>query len=52
MKEILHLQTELNLSCSVSKTIHLIFKNTSKNYQHHIISLQGNGIEKFGQIKC
>lgn len=50
MKSILHLQTELNLSCGVSKTIYLIIKNSSKNFQHHIISLGGNGLERFKQI--
>ncbi len=45
--KILHLQTELNLSCGITKSILLIAKNSSDDFHHHVIALRGNGISRF-----
>ena len=44
---ILHLQTELNLSCGVTKSILLIVKNSSPGFHHQIIALGGSGVSRF-----
>lgn len=47
---ILHLQTNINLSCGVSKTIYLIAKNTSSQFKHHILCFGGDGFSRFESI--
>ncbi|MDT3697253.1 MAG: glycosyltransferase family 4 protein [Ignavibacterium sp.] len=47
MIKILHLQTELNLSCGVTRTISQITKNTSRDFEHHLIALDGDGLSRF-----
>ena len=42
-KKILHLYTELNISCGVSNSIKLICKN-SKKYTHLIVTFGGNAV--------
>ena len=41
---ILHLQTELNITCGVTKNIYLISKTLNKNYKHFVIGLGGDFI--------
>jgi L-malate glycosyltransferase len=43
---VLHLQTELNKSCGVTRSILRIIKN-SHNFEHHVISLGGDAIDRF-----
>ncbi|MDR3610713.1 MAG: glycosyltransferase family 4 protein [Ignavibacteriaceae bacterium] len=43
---ILHLQIELNKTCGVSRSILRIIKN-SHNYEHHVISLGGDALDRF-----
>ena len=50
MIKILHLQTNLNLSCGVTKTISEIIKNLSLKFEQHIISLGGNGAKRFHEV--
>ena len=50
MKKILHLQTELNIACGVSKTIYLIIKHSDKSSKHYIAVLGGDGFERFLSI--
>ena len=47
MIKILHLQTELNLACGVTRTISQITNNSSEEFEHHIIALGGDGISRF-----
>lgn len=47
---ILHLQNHLNISCGVSKTIFLIAKNTSSNFNHNIACLNGDGFSRFKSL--
>ncbi|MCX7876366.1 MAG: glycosyltransferase family 4 protein [Melioribacteraceae bacterium] len=47
---ILHLQTNINLSCGVSKTIYLIAKNTPSQFKHHILCFGGDGFSRFESI--
>ncbi len=47
MKTILHLQTNLNIACGVSKIIYLIIKHSSSDYRNEVIALGGDGIERF-----
>lgn len=47
---ILHLQNHLNISCGVSKTIFLIAKNTSSNFNHNIACLDGDGFSRFESL--
>jgi len=44
---ILHLQTELNLACGITKTINQIIKYSSTECKHHLIALGGDGLERF-----
>lgn len=44
---ILHLHTNLNLTCGISKTIYLIAKYPAESCQHFIISLGGDAEKKF-----
>jgi glycosyltransferase involved in cell wall biosynthesis len=43
---IIHLQTELNKTCGVTRSILRIIKN-SRSYEHHVISLGGDALERF-----
>lgn len=45
---ILHLQNHLNISCGVSKTIYLIVKNTSSQFNNYIFCFGGDGFSRFG----
>jgi len=45
--KILHLQTELNLACGITRTISQIVKNSSIEFEHHLIALGGNGLSRF-----
>ncbi len=47
---ILHLQNHLNISCGVSKTIYLIAKNTSSQFQHFAACYGGDGFSRFESI--
>lgn len=47
MIRILHLQTELNLACGVSRNISQIIKNSSLDFEHHLIALGGDGLSRF-----
>jgi len=47
MIRILHLQTELNLACGVTRTISQIIKNSSSEFEHHLIALGGDGLNRF-----
>lgn len=51
MIRILHLQTELNLACGVTRTISQIVKNTSSEFEHHLIVLGGDGLKRFDSLK-
>lgn len=48
--KILHLQTNINLACGISKTIYLIAKNTSSQFKHHIFCFGGDGFSRFESI--
>jgi glycosyltransferase involved in cell wall biosynthesis len=48
--KILHLQTELNLACGITRTISQIIKNSSKEFEHHLIAIGGNGLSRFERI--
>ena len=43
---VLHLQIELNKTCGVTRSILRIIKN-SHNYEHHVISLGGDALDRF-----
>ena len=45
--KILHLQPELNITCGVSKMISILIENSPKNLDNFIITLAGDGIERF-----
>jgi glycosyltransferase involved in cell wall biosynthesis len=47
---ILHLQNQLNISCGVSKTIFLIAKNTSSQFNHYVACIGGDGFSRFESI--
>ncbi len=47
MISILHLHTELNLACGITRTITQIVSNSSKSSIYHIISLGGNALNRF-----
>lgn len=51
MIKILHLQTELNLACGVTRTISQITKNTSDEFEHFIITTGGDGFSRFDRLK-
>jgi glycosyltransferase involved in cell wall biosynthesis len=48
--KILHLQTDLNLACGITRTISQIIKNSSSEFEHHLISLGGDGLIRFEAI--
>jgi len=45
--KILHLQSELNLSCGITKSILLIMKNSSTDFHHQVIAFGGDGVSRF-----
>ncbi|MEW6702042.1 MAG: glycosyltransferase family 4 protein [Bacteroidota bacterium] len=45
--KILHLHTELNKVCGITKTILLLAKNSPKEIQHNVFTLGGNNISLF-----
>ncbi len=47
---ILHLQNYLNLSCGISRSIYLIAKNTSAQFNHYAICFGGDGLSRFEDI--
>ena len=47
MIRILHLQTELNLACGITRTIEQIVNNSSIEFEHNIIALSGNALARF-----
>jgi glycosyltransferase involved in cell wall biosynthesis len=47
MIRILHLQTELNLACGITRTISQTIKNSSEEFEHHLIALGGDGLSRF-----
>lgn len=47
---ILHLQNHLNICCGVSKTIFLIAKNASSNFNHNVACLDGDGFSRFESL--
>lgn len=47
---ILHLQNYVNLSCGVSKTIYLIAKNTSLQFNHYLACFNGDGLSRFESL--
>lgn len=49
--KILHLQTKLNLACGVTRTISQIIKNSSSEFEHHLIALGGDGLKRFDFIE-
>ncbi|MGD8306546.1 MAG: glycosyltransferase family 4 protein [Ignavibacteria bacterium] len=48
---VLHLQRELNLSCGVTRTISHIIKNSSAEFEHHLVALGGDGLQRFHDLK-
>ena len=44
---ILHLHTEINNTCGISKTIYLITKYSNPQFRHFVICLKGDAIDKF-----
>ena len=50
MKNILHLQPKINLTCGVSKTIYLIAKNPCPGYSHYVLCQGGDGLNRFKKI--
>ncbi|MEO8231851.1 MAG: glycosyltransferase family 4 protein [Ignavibacteriota bacterium] len=50
MIKILHLQTEINLACGVTRTISQIIKNSSTNFEHHLIAIGGDGVKRFNNF--
>ncbi len=47
MIHILHLHTELNLACGITRTISQIINNSSSEFEHHLIALGGDGLNRF-----
>jgi L-malate glycosyltransferase len=50
MIRVLHLQPKLNLACGISRTIAQIIKNSTPDFKHHIITMGGDGLERFDSI--
>ena len=48
--KILHLQTELNLACGITRTISHIIKNSDPLFEHHIIAFGGDGLSRLENI--
>ena len=49
--KILHLQTELNLTCGITRTISQIVFYSSAVIEHHLIVLGGNALNRFENNK-
>ena len=49
--KILHLHTELNLACGITRTISQIVHNSPIDFEHHLISLGGNALSRFENKK-
>jgi L-malate glycosyltransferase len=47
---ILHLQTELNLTCGITKSIYLITKELQNYYNQYVFTLGGDGINRFDNL--
>ena len=45
--KILHLHTELNLACGITRTISQIVNYSQKKIEYHLISLGGNALSRF-----
>lgn len=45
--KILHLHTNLNLTCGITRTIYLVSKNISEDANHSVLALGGDAIDKF-----
>jgi len=50
VKNVLHLQNQLNIACGVSKNIYLIIKYSDKRYKHFVAALGGDGFNRFHSI--
>jgi len=50
LKKILHLQTELNIACGVSKNMYLIIKYSDQSYKHFVAALGGDGFDRFHSL--
>lgn len=50
MIRVLHLQTEINLACGVSRTIAQIIKNSSPKIKHYVITQGGDGLNRLNSI--
>ena len=48
---ILHLHTELNLACGITRTIFQIISNSQGIFNHNLISLGGNAFSRFEKFK-
>jgi len=51
LKKILHLQTELNLACGITRTISQIINTSSNDYEYHLIAFGGDGLSRFDNFK-
>jgi len=49
--KILHLQTELNLACGVTRIISQIINTSSNDYEYHLIAFGGDGLSRFDTFK-
>ena len=47
---ILHLHTELNIVCGITRTIFLTCKYSHSNFSNYIVTLGGDSIEKFKKV--
>jgi len=45
--KILHLQTDLNLACGITRTISQIIKSSSQEFENHLIAMGGDGLNRF-----
>lgn len=50
--KILHLHTELNIACGISKTIYLLIQNIPNDYKQFIYTFGGDGLAKFEQTNA
>ncbi len=48
--KVLHLQPELNITCGVSKAIYTLTRNASSEVDNFIVTLGGDGIERFNYL--
>lgn len=47
---ILHLQPQLNITCGISKTIYLLVKNISSDFENTVACFGGDGFDRFNEI--